>query len=311
MNLFCLLLLSMQMPLHSAFQLSIPAKIKTYCPLTTFCKNSHHFADRYRKGYEPCCRVCTCHSDCGRQRNCCFETPDSDHVDNVLNSSCVSPMVNESPNIHWYRRWYHMVDKCPGSSTVCQEDNPWGDLFPVYSHENGFIYYNKNCAKCHGVYNVTTWRIGFLCETSGTNIGSISNSIEQAVSGIDAENGGCMVLFVPPLNTDVLSERCIPEDSLLLGCPSDANVTSDTERHCQNYNISNSQLDLNDDHEQRTGFKCYACTGGHSNNFRDLCTSDQSSSKAPNQQSIIMLFQDVQKITEISQHLQPEVSCFV
>jgi len=80
-----------------------------------------------------------------------------------------------------------------------------------------------------------------------------------------------MLLFVPPVNTDVLSERCIPEDSLLLGCPSDANVTSDTERYCQTYNISNSKLDSNDDHEQRTRFKCYACTDGYSNNFRDLC----------------------------------------
>jgi len=190
MTIFCLLLLSMQMPLHSAFQLSIPTNIKTYCPLTTFCKDSHFFADRYRKGYEPCCRVCKCQSNCRRQRNCCFDapnTPDTDHVDDFLNSSCVSQMVIENSNIHWYRRWYHMVDKCPGSSTVCQEDNPWGDLFPVYSPENGFVYYNKNRAECHGVNNITTWRFGFLCSKSDINIGSISTSIEEALPGINAE----------------------------------------------------------------------------------------------------------------------------
>ena len=133
-------------------------------------------------------------------------TLNSDHVDDVLNSYCVSPMVNENPNIHWYRRWYHMVDKCPGSSTVCQEDNHWGDLFAVYSLENGFIYYNKNCAKCHGVYNCYRLASRFLVRTFW-HICSTSSSIEQAVSGIYAENGGCMFLFVPPLNTDVLSER--------------------------------------------------------------------------------------------------------
>ena len=309
----CLLLVSMQMPLHIAFQLSIPENTKTYCPLTLFCEDSHKFADRYRKGYEPCCRVCKCQSDCGRQRNCCFDTPntpDTDHVDDVLNSSCVSPMVNQNPNRHWFRTWYHMVDRCPGSSTVCQENNPWGDLFPVYSHENGFIYYNKKCAKCHGVYNVTTWRVGFLCEKSETNIGSISSNIEQAISGTYADNGGCMLLFVPPLDTDVLSERCIHENSLL-SCPSDANVPSDTERYCQRSNTTNSQAESNDDNEQRNTFLCYRCTDGHSNNFRDLCISDPSAPKVPNQQSIIMLFQTVPKISENSQQLQTKVSCFV
>ena len=282
------LLISVHLPIKPAFDIKLADDLKRYCPLTNFCENDEATSNEIQDGYEPCCRPCSCKADCGRKRNCCFSSLDTYRIDETLQTSCVTPVVDDNATL--LLPSYHIVDKCPGSLATCKGKYPWGDMYPVYSQENELIYINEECAECHGIRNVKKWQVGFVCDKSESNVFSISNNIELALAGNSYGDNVCMMHFAPPADISLKSERCIAKDRIVNTCPKTANMPTEAEHYCQTYNATYSQARF-DVGEVYANFHCYVCNNNYPTRFNKMCASDILETKTPTPQSIMVLFQ--------------------
>ncbi|KAH3885631.1 hypothetical protein DPMN_009626 [Dreissena polymorpha] len=243
-----------------------PASLNDWCPYSSFCEHDGN-AINVSNGYETCCRSCSCEYDCGRKRNCCLYEDDHFRIEEKGETSCVAPVNIINPSRIPIGR-YFMIDKCPGAMDTCRSIKAaaWGNLYPHFSYNTGFIYYNQYCARCHNESNVVSWDLAVNCppfDNEQPSQGSYSHELEEVLAG---RNSPCTLSFRVPEDIDLSSEFCSLK--VIKECrPLDHSNKTDTflelEAQCQQFNATFSPSS----YQSQTVFRNVYCF---------LCNKDQS-----------------------------------
>ncbi|KAH3871289.1 hypothetical protein DPMN_034486 [Dreissena polymorpha] len=185
-----------------------PSSLVELCPYSSFCGHNKKTIN-VSKGYQTCCRSCSCDSDCGLKRNCCFYEGDYYRIEEKGETSCVAPIHSNISSMKPIGR-YFMKDKCPGANDTCRSMKAagWGNLFPHLSHNTGLIYYNQFCARCHNDSNVVPWILSVKCpifDYEQQSLNSYSFEIQKLLTG---QSSKCSLNFREPEDIDLSSAFC-------------------------------------------------------------------------------------------------------
>ena len=137
-------------------------KMFEICPFTNFCTKAAKANYTYEDGImRICCPQCSCSPNCFVRQDCCIdallstETYNLDIVDHI---SCryidIITQNNIGPS-------YSLVASCPnekGDTISCEktidETTRPEDIVLVSSRDGLVIFWNEDCARCHGVTDI-------------------------------------------------------------------------------------------------------------------------------------------------------------
>ena len=257
--------------------LNLPDDLSVLCPFTQFC-NVTRTKQTPRKEQEPCCRPCSCAADCGRTRNCCTHSMDTYQLESGNQSSCIS--IGQQK-----RRWYYMIDRCPGDNVDCREIDAGlqGGVYPHSSLGDGFIYINKACSECNDAKDIVPWRLGLFCEKEAV---TPDLDVEDIVRG---NRSNCIFDFLPPDDVNVKSEMCYPESNIVRECDtrgSDEQRTETLRSKCLSFNAT--YITFNGGIEYYANVYCAACRYMYED-IRKLCPFLHDEEKAPPGSVLLLL----------------------
>ncbi|KAH3886593.1 hypothetical protein DPMN_010604 [Dreissena polymorpha] len=251
-----------------------PSSLTELCPYSSFCGHNKKTIN-VSQGLEPCCRSCSCDSDCGLKRNCCFYEDDHYRIEEKGETSCVAPInIEKSTNLQIGR--YFMIDKCPGANDTCRiiKAARWGNLFPHLSYNTGVIYYNQFCARCHNELHVVPWALAVHCPPR-VRADTKPLEIEKLLAG---RNSYCFLYFQAPEGIDLSSEFCsseIIQECKKLNSSTDIDTFQNLEEQCRRFNATFAPYSF----QFRSVFRnvyCFLCSDGliyKTTNITNLCIS--------------------------------------
>ncbi|KAH3822504.1 hypothetical protein DPMN_124284 [Dreissena polymorpha] len=82
-----------------------PSSLEELCPCSSFCDHNTKTIN-VSNGYQTCCRSCSCDSDCGLKRNCCFYEGDYYKIEEKGETQCsfwARLLVGQWPISHTFR----------------------------------------------------------------------------------------------------------------------------------------------------------------------------------------------------------------
>jgi hypothetical protein len=102
---------------------------------------------------------------------------------------------------------YNTIVKCPEPfqngvlKALCEGDPKQIEDFPIVSDERGYVYRNKHCAKCNGVFKFISWNLKMKCSSSEDAI-----HFQNAMPFVP--NNTCMLWSFPPKDDIVQRSLC-------------------------------------------------------------------------------------------------------
>ena len=137
-------------------------KIFEICPFTNFCtRPAEANYTYYVDVMGPCCPQCSCSPNCFVRQDCCIDALLSTETYNFDIAEHLSCKLIDINNNYFAGLEYKLVATCPnqkGEKISCEktidEITRPEDIVLVSSRDGLVIFWNEDCARCHGVTDI-------------------------------------------------------------------------------------------------------------------------------------------------------------
>jgi hypothetical protein len=131
------------------------------CPFIDFCTKPAKANYTYRIAtIKPCCAQCSCSPNCFVRQNCCIDALISTETYNLNITDYITCHTTDIKPSKLYSPRYKMIVSCPGDdgeNQSCEkpiDTTQPDDLVLVSSVDGLVIFWNEDCARCHGITDI-------------------------------------------------------------------------------------------------------------------------------------------------------------
>jgi hypothetical protein len=185
MLLFCRLFITLQIIATAGIHFSQSSELKSFsdilgfsmekyekqmfdiCPFTDFCTKSKRtkFSDKGNSKQDDiqCCPQCSCKPNCFLSQSCCIDALLSTEIYSLIiadHITCSTTDMTPAPSKE-VGHMYKIVVSCPGlygkkqscEKPIDKKTRP-EDIVLVSSKDGLVIFWNEDCARCHGITDI-------------------------------------------------------------------------------------------------------------------------------------------------------------